>query len=149
MNLFLPENGKCLGQVNIETKSIQWLTYGDVLKRSKYLADGLLRLGLEPRKNLVGIFSKNCPEFTLIEYGCYRHSIIVVPIYDTLGPDIASFIANQTNLSCIACDHIDRIRNIIDQKDQFKTLKHLVLLKNNQEKALEEIRDKGNLINYC
>ena len=43
----------------------------------------------------IGIYSKNCPEYVIAEYGCYWQSLVVVPIYDTLGPHACSFISNQ------------------------------------------------------
>jgi len=43
----------------------------------------------------IGIYLVNSPEYVVAEYGAYCHSLVVVPIYDTLGPNACAYIANQ------------------------------------------------------
>ena len=112
-----------------------------MLTRTKHFADGVLQLGLTPAKSCLGIYSQNCPEYVIAEYGAYRHSLIVVPIYDTLGTNVASFIANQAELTVITCDKTERIDRIIEQAEQFKTLEHIVLM--NSAQITEQLREKG------
>ncbi|OTF79785.1 hypothetical protein BLA29_008408 [Euroglyphus maynei] len=134
--------------MNTATNTVEWINYSDVLKRTKYIADGLLvQFGLQSRQSFIGIYSINCMEYTLIEYACYRHSLMIVPIYDTLGSNIASFIANQTELTTIAIDNMERLDRIIDQYEQFHQLKHLIWLKND-EQITKEIRNKGRY-HFC
>ena len=45
---------------------------------------------------LLCIYAKNCVEWFLCMLACVRHSIIIVPLYDTLGPDAAAYIVDQT-----------------------------------------------------
>jgi len=55
-------------------------------------------LGLEPNPNtFVGIYSQNCPEWVLTEQGAYCFSMVIVPLYDTLGPDACAYIIKQGN----------------------------------------------------
>ncbi|KAH9491084.1 hypothetical protein DERF_015820 [Dermatophagoides farinae] len=137
------KNGKCLGQMNTATNTVDWINY-DV---RKHISDGLLvQFGLQPRQSFIGIYSINCMEYTLIEYACYRHSLVIVPIYDTLGPNIASFIANQTELTIIACDNIERLDRILEQSKQFHHLKHLIWMKSDKKITMEmrkKVMDKG------
>ncbi|KAH9413468.1 hypothetical protein DERP_007945, partial [Dermatophagoides pteronyssinus] len=137
------KNGKCLGQYNTETKTIDWFNYCDVMQRMKLIADGIIKLfNLKPKKSLLGIYSINCMEYTLIEYACYKHSLVIVPIYDTLGTNIASFIANQAELTTIACDTIERLDRILEQAQLFHHLKYLIWLKTNDQQITIEIRNK-------
>ena len=137
------DNGSCLGRTNRQTNTVDWITYEEVLARSKHFADGLLQLGLKSKnQSSLGIYSANCPEYVIAEYGSYRHSIIVVPIYDTLGTNVASFISNQAELTCITCDKVDRIDRIIEQANKFTTLKHIVLM--NSHLVSDQLRAKGN-----
>lgn len=107
----------------------------------KSFADGLLKLGLKPHSSRLGIYSTNSPEYIIAEYGSYHHSIVVVPIYDTLGTNVASFIANQAALEVVTVDKIERIETIVEQASTFTTLKHLVLM--NSSLITEELREKG------
>ena len=133
--------GRCLGRSNRATNSVDYLSYGTVLKRQKAFADGLLQLGLKPHSSKVGIYSANSPEYVLAEYGAYRHSLVVVPIYDTLGTNVASFIANQAQLSVVAVDKLERVEKVVEQATAFTSLRHLVLM--NSGLINEEIRAKG------
>lgn len=65
-------------------------------------------LGNETR---IGIYARNCPEWFISALGCIRLSMVTVkdnlqvkkfnfqvPLYDTLGPDVAKFIVQQTEM---------------------------------------------------
>lgn len=97
-------SSNCLGRIELDKRSVSWLSYETVLKRIKNFGNGLYRtLGEESYRSrheppCVGIFATNCAEYVIAEYGCYWHSLVVVPIYDTLGPNVCSYIANQGKL---------------------------------------------------
>lgn len=136
------DNGKCLGQVNREEKCVEYLTYAEVRTRMHHFADGLIRLDLQPKKSCLGIYAANSREYVIAEYGCYRHTLVVVPIYDTLGSNVCSYIANQAEMTTIAVDKLDRIEKIVEKASDYNTLKHIILMKSNL--INDEIRDKGN-----
>jgi long-chain acyl-CoA synthetase len=77
-----------------------WTTYGEVRTQSTNFGAGLRFLGLQP-KDRVGIYSKNRPEWIVTALGCQAHSIIIVPLYDTLGPNAAEYIINHAELSTV------------------------------------------------
>lgn len=82
------------GTIDLKSRKISWISYHQALQRSKHFGDGLVALG-QSKKSIVGIYSENRVEYHIAEFGCYWHSIIIAPIYNTLGPDVATFIANQ------------------------------------------------------
>lgn len=85
-----------MGKINKSSETVEWLTYTQVLSRVKNFGDGLIQIGLKPgAKTFVGIYSTNCVEYVIAEYGCYNHSMIVVPLYDTLGPNACRYVINQ------------------------------------------------------
>ena len=47
---------------------------------------------------MVGIYSKNCPEWIVAEQGIYSYSMILVPLYDSLGPDARSYVISQCEM---------------------------------------------------
>lgn len=118
--------------MNSTLTGINWLTFNEVLTRNKYFADGLLHIGLEP-KSTFGIYSINTPEYTIAEYGCYHHSIIVIPIYETLGSNICAFIAKQATLSAIFCDTLNRVESVLHNAKDFEYLKHIIVVANEQQ----------------
>jgi long-chain acyl-CoA synthetase len=46
-------------------------------------------------QTFLGIYSQNCPEWILTEQGAYCFSMVIVPLYDTLGPDACAYIIKQ------------------------------------------------------
>jgi long-chain acyl-CoA synthetase len=90
------DNGPCLGWRESPNKPYQWLHYNEALLRAKNFGSGLVALGLRPSPNTyVGIYSQNCPEWILTEQGAYCYSMVIVPLYDTLGPDACAYIIKQ------------------------------------------------------
>lgn len=93
---FLSDNGPCLGHREGPGKPYQWLHYNEALLRAKNFGAGLVAMGLSPGPDtFVGIYSQNCPEWILTEQGLYCQSMVIVPLYDTLGPEACNFIINQ------------------------------------------------------
>lgn len=43
-----------------------------------------------------GIYAQNCPEWILTEQAAYCYSMVIVPLYDTLGANACAFIVNQS-----------------------------------------------------
>lgn len=52
----------------------------------------------------LGILSKNREEWGISDLACMRHSITIVPFYESLGADAISFILNQTELKTICLE---------------------------------------------
>lgn len=91
------DNGQCAGSICRETRTVQWFTYSDLLTRIKHFGDGLISLKQQPAKSVIGMFCRNRIEYMIAEFGCYWHSLIIATIYDTLGPNVCTFVANQGN----------------------------------------------------
>ena len=90
------DNGPCLGWREDPTKQYQWMRYEEALLRAQNFGSGLVALGLKPGPNtLVGVYSQNSPEWVLSENGLYSYSMVIVPLYDTLGPEACRYIINQ------------------------------------------------------
>lgn len=91
--------GNCLGRIDLLEKKVNYSNYSLVYDRIKNFGNGLFNLLNGARQDqqpaMVAIYSGNCPEYIISEYGCYYQSFVVVPVYDTLGPNICSFIINQ------------------------------------------------------
>lgn len=56
----------------------------------------MVEIGLKPgTTTMIGIYAINCPEWILSEQASYCYSMVIVPLYDTLGADACSFIIKQ------------------------------------------------------
>lgn len=79
------------------SKPFQWIHYNETLLRARNFGSGLMGLSLPRGDNqiFIGIFSQNCPEWILTEQAAYCFSMVLVPLYDTLGPEACAFILNQ------------------------------------------------------
>ena len=56
-------------------------------------------MGLSPGVHtMVGVYSRNCPEWVITEQGAYTHSMVLVPLYDSLGPDARSYVISQCEM---------------------------------------------------
>ncbi|CAI5713068.1 unnamed protein product [Peronospora destructor] len=105
--------------------SFQWSTYSEVKSRMDDLASGLTRIcGLKRQEN-VGIFAKNKIEWCLVAHACDRMAYVVVPLYDTLGPDAVPFIANHTEFQVLFCG-MDQFHIVMDCREACPKLKTIV-----------------------
>ncbi|KAF1319399.1 Long-chain-fatty-acid-coa ligase, partial [Globisporangium splendens] len=89
----------------------EWVTFGEFLNDVEALSSGMSADIKVARTDIVGLFSKNRYEWTLVEHSCNRMTYTIVPLYDTLGPTAVPFIMNHTEMKVVFC-----------AKDQFKTL---------------------------
>ncbi|KAG7397196.1 Long chain acyl-CoA synthetase 7 peroxisomal [Phytophthora boehmeriae] len=105
--------------------SFQWLTYAQVKTRMDDLAAGLTRACNLKRQDKVGIFSKNQLEWCLVAHAVDRMAYVLVPLYDTLGPDAVPFIANHTELRVLFCG-MDQFHVVMDCREACPKLETVV-----------------------
>uniref|UniRef100_A0A4W6E543 Arachidonate--CoA ligase n=1 Tax=Lates calcarifer TaxID=8187 RepID=A0A4W6E543_LATCA len=92
--LHISGDGPCLGS-RLPNQPYKWMSYREVTARAEHLGSGLLHQGCQPNPNqFIGVFAQNRPEWIISELACYTYSMVVVPLYDTLGPDAIRFIIN-------------------------------------------------------
>lgn len=138
---------------------MEWISYKDVMCRSKHFGDGLIAIGESP-KSIVGIFALNRAEYPLVQFGCHYNSMILCPIYGTFGPNVSTFIINEgntfffatamfvnnfhyylkVNMRTIICDTLERVQSIISQVKLYKNLKKVIVL----EDIPYSFKSKGN-----
>lgn len=116
----ISSGGLCLGWRASPSLPYQWATYEEVIKRAKnfgsgergiiqtrysakpncnVLIVGLISMGLAPgQHSMVGVYARNCPEWVIAEQGVYTYSMVLVPLYDSLGPDARSFVLSQCDI---------------------------------------------------
>jgi long-chain acyl-CoA synthetase len=76
----------------------------------------------------LGIYSKNREEWIMSELAGISQGVTTVPLYDTLGPDAAEFVINQTELATIACagSYVPSLL-MLKKAGRIPTLKNLII----------------------
>uniref|UniRef100_A0A7M4EVT5 Long-chain-fatty-acid--CoA ligase n=1 Tax=Crocodylus porosus TaxID=8502 RepID=A0A7M4EVT5_CROPO len=126
----ISENGPCLG-FRKPKQPYQWLSYKEVAERAEALGSGLLQQGCKPSTSqFIGVFAQNRPEWIISELACYTYSMVVVPLYDTLGPGAIRYIINTADISTVICDKPDKARVLLDHVEKRETpgLKSIILM---------------------
>lgn len=95
----------------------KWVNYIEFQKYAKALGCGLKRLGIQPGDK-VGIYSINCTWWQFAQFAIHYIGAIAVPVYDSLGPNSASYIINHAEIKaiCVHKKNIDSILKIISNE---------------------------------
>lgn len=123
-----------------------FISYEEVDHKSKALGSALIQqLGLQPdNQTFVAFYLRNCPEWILAALACIRHSMVIVPLYDTLGPDAAAYILGHTEAKVVVVDEVSRLQNLINVKQRTPELRHILLTDPLEPEKFEEIRQKAS-----
>eukprot|EP00898_Chlorokybus_atmophyticus_P000752 jgi/Chlat1/1678/Chrsp127S01919 len=78
----------------------EWVTGEEVAMRASLFGAGLRDLGLGPGDKF-GIYSVNCLEWVVAEFGGYSQSMIPVSLYDSLGADAVAYVCKHAELKLV------------------------------------------------
>lgn len=135
-------NGSCLGWRESPNKPYVWQNYNETLLRAKNFGSGLICQGLTPGQNtFIGIYSQNCPEWVMTEQAAYCYSMIIVPLYDTLGSNACAFIVNQTEMALVVCEDDKKANLLLDQSP--RCLRKLITIKEVSPSTHQRAKSRG------
>ncbi|OMO82171.1 AMP-dependent synthetase/ligase [Corchorus olitorius] len=77
-----------------------WKTYKEVYDEVLLIGSALRESGAQPGCR-IGIYGANCPQWILAMEACGAHSLVSVPLYDTLGPGAVNFIINHAEIDFV------------------------------------------------
>ncbi|KAL3535092.1 hypothetical protein ACH5RR_003553, partial [Cinchona calisaya] len=102
-----------------------WKTYKQVYEETLCAGSALRAHGIQPGAR-VGIYGSNCPQWIVAMEACSSHSLICVPLYDTLGPGAVDFIIDHADIDFVfvqdkkvkellssECKHARRLKLIV------------------------------------
>ncbi|XP_049876509.1 long-chain-fatty-acid--CoA ligase 5-like [Pectinophora gossypiella] len=135
----LSNSGKCLGWRENTTGPYVWQSYKETLLRANNFGSGLISLGLQTN-SVLAIYLQNCPEWIMAELAAFTYSMVVVPIYDTLGPEACSFILNQNKITVVLTDDDKKVTNLIGESSKY--LKTIISLKEVSPSVLERAQKR-------
>lgn len=116
------------------------MSFNETLLRARNFGCGLVSLGVRPH-DLVGIYCLNRPEWILFEQGAYCYSLVVVALYDTLGPDACAYIIKQTDMSTVIVEDDKKANIILDKASH--GLKRLISIKPIRQTTLQRATNRG------
>ena len=130
-----------------------WITYEEANTKILNFCRGLNVLDLcplHPVENddsfrLLGIYSKNRPEWLLSYFGAVRDSITIVTVYDTLGDIALEYIFKQTKVTTLVIE-AKVLQKFLGLAKNGKTsdIKNLIVLdKEEDENSCEELTKLG------
>ena len=99
----------------------------EVLQIIKEIGSGVIYTGLKPsNETFTGVYGNATANYTLCLYSAWPYSMVPIGIYDSLGRDGVKFIIKQTDVELIFADDLQRVRNLIEWKDETLALKTIV-----------------------
>uniref|UniRef100_A0A671FDZ0 Long-chain-fatty-acid--CoA ligase n=1 Tax=Rhinolophus ferrumequinum TaxID=59479 RepID=A0A671FDZ0_RHIFE len=107
-------NGPCLGSRKPD-QPYEWLSYNQVAEMAECVGSALIQKGFKTAPDqFIGIFAQNRPEWVIIEQGCFAYSMVVVPLYDTLGAEAITYIVNKAELSLVFVDKPEKANMLLE-----------------------------------
>ncbi|KAF7637196.1 AMP-binding domain-containing protein [Meloidogyne graminicola] len=146
--LKLTPDGRCLG-VRTKEGSYKFISYEQVAKQSKNIGIALIScLGLLPgQQTFVAIYASNCPEWGILALALIRHSMILIPLYDTLGEDSASYILAHVGAELVMLDSIKKLQNVFNMNEKTPLIKNIIYVGILEEEKIQEVKKKANELN--
>ncbi len=89
-----------LSSIDVDGGRLLPISWGEMAQRTDCVAHALAMLGLEPGQ-MVAVFSPNCPEMLLTDFGCFRNRAVPVAIYATSSAEQVQYIVNDAGARLI------------------------------------------------
>jgi long-chain acyl-CoA synthetase len=96
----LPCTGERLILPDGSVGDYEWMSYSDFYRNCLCMGRGLLSLGLK-RGDRIGIYSANCRYWQMVAFGAYSVGVVVVPVYDSLGPNASSYVIHHSEMKAL------------------------------------------------
>uniref|UniRef100_A0A8C6UWH3 Arachidonate--CoA ligase n=1 Tax=Neogobius melanostomus TaxID=47308 RepID=A0A8C6UWH3_9GOBI len=110
--------GPCLGYRK-PGQPYEWISYTEVAEQAQLLGSGLLAKGCQSNSSqFVGIFAQNRPEWTISQLACYTYSMVLVPLYETLGMEAMVHILDLAEISLVICDCEEKAASLLENKEK-------------------------------
>lgn len=129
---------ECLGYRPNLKSPYKWSTYNEIKQRASNFGSGLLGLvGCQGNNDqFLGIYARNMMEWVVAEKGSLFYSMVLVPMYNTLGDQAMRYIVDQIQMEVLVLDSgkslKDFHRDVLTHAEG-KTIKKIILIEQNQE----------------
>eukprot|EP00471_Norrisiella_sphaerica_P011033 CAMPEP_0184499252 /NCGR_PEP_ID=MMETSP0113_2-20130426/40995_1 /TAXON_ID=91329 /ORGANISM="Norrisiella sphaerica, Strain BC52" /LENGTH=753 /DNA_ID=CAMNT_0026887093 /DNA_START=75 /DNA_END=2336 /DNA_ORIENTATION=+ len=103
-------------------------TYRQVEVEALTLARSLKIMGVQ-KGHRVGIYAKNMAQWTIAQLACASQGYVVVPIYETIGPDAMSHVINHSG-SKVVFASTDNVQKLLESRSKCPQLQHIIVMDN-------------------
>jgi long-chain acyl-CoA synthetase len=136
----ISRHSNCLGYRELgscgEYSEYKWYSYEQVSDFRTQLGSFLVQNSSPKAK--IGIFSMNSPEWIITQEACNAYSLILVPLYDSLGEDAVKFILHHAEVQITVCSQ-EKLLCLLKFAPQCPLLKCIVVVPSRAPAANEEI----------
>ncbi|HEV2855037.1 MAG TPA: long-chain fatty acid--CoA ligase [Thermoanaerobaculia bacterium] len=108
--------------------TFQPMSTAELVDRVRRLSKALLELGLQPGDR-VALMSENGPHWPTVDFATLCSRGVVVPIYPTLLPDQASYIANNCGAKIVFAETAAHLEGFLSHADELPEVRQFVLIK--------------------
>ncbi|EUD74613.1 long-chain acyl-CoA synthetase [Plasmodium vinckei petteri] len=131
-------------------------TYGEVKNEIEIFASALYQFeNIEPNTftdngkydtlKIMGIWSKNRPEWYMTDIACAAINFVTVPIYDTIGINSVKSIIQKTEMK-VCCVEAEKLESLISLKPELPDLNILIVY--NDSNLKDDIKKKAIKAGY-
>jgi long-chain acyl-CoA synthetase len=107
--------------------SYQPVSTAELVNKVRRLAQALEGLGVQ-RGDRVALMSENGPHWPTVDFAALCIGAVLVPIYPTLLPEQASYIANDCGAQVVFAQTVQHLQGFLSQADKLPLVKHYVLI---------------------
>jgi long-chain acyl-CoA synthetase len=105
----------------------QPVSTAELVDRVRRLWQGLAQLGVQPGDR-VALMSENGPHWPTVDFATLTSGAVLVPIYPTLLPDQAAYIANDCGAKVVVAETRAHLDGLLGLADQLPQVQHYVLI---------------------
>jgi long-chain acyl-CoA synthetase len=100
----------------------------ELVDRVRRLSKALVGLGVE-KGDRVALMSENGPHWPTVDFATLCAGVVLVPIYPTLLPDQASYIAANCGAKVVVAETAAHLQGFLDHAAELPDVRHYVLIK--------------------
>ncbi|MEA2599946.1 MAG: long-chain acyl-CoA synthetase [Acidobacteriota bacterium] len=108
--------------------SFQPISTAELVDRVRRLSKALVDLGVE-RGDRVALMSENGPHWPTVDFATLCAGAVLVPIYPTLLPDQAAYIAANCEATVVIAETPAHLEGLLAHADELPRVKQFVLIK--------------------
>jgi len=133
-------NNPCIGYRPSLQSPYKWLTYNEVKIRAENFGAGLIGLcGCKgDNSQFLGIYARNMVEWVIGEKGSLMYSMVLIPLYNTLGDQAMRWIALQTEMEIMIIENgkaLGELERDVFNHSEGKFIKKIVLIQQTADDA--------------
>jgi long-chain acyl-CoA synthetase len=124
----------------------QPVSTAELVDRVRRLFKGLAGIGVVPGDR-VALMAENGPHWPTVDFATLASGAVLVPIYPTLLPDQAAYIANDCGAKVVVAETRHHLDGLLSQAEQLPQVQHYVLIKGQSDDprvvTLDQLIERG------